>query len=423
MEPNFLQTFLQDLDQQKPLGERLKQLNKEQLQRLQTQVDAELKQAHGQTGPERQQTLLRLRELIRDTVTDQLRGFMGEMIKEKLFESIGFTPTAETLEKIEVETPEKQQGETLEKKQVVEQKRQLAAAPKSPEHLSVFEKRTDVAAPAPIAPQPKSMMQKIREFFSSKKEGQAADTPMYKKPLSWIGSGMNWIKEAWANLRTPDWVTSSIDWIKEKWSNWFNPKSAPAPASTQATQIPTPVIQPPSQPQVTPAVAPSLPSAPAVGPSTKPSTPTPSPSNPAVPSKPKEEKEANQKADLLDGKEHMIDGHRVMFSTDEKSLLSIDGKRYAAQWNLIDINGVRAKGTLRAIEWDNGTAILHWNKGNHWKISSREFSALVQRIMNGRPDNGYFVPANSFLAKLSYTDIAADGKTTNDTMELRIIRL
>jgi|GEM_PF-3587135 len=274
MSEELFQSLIRDLEQQKPIRERLAALRGEKLDALKRETEEAIAHAKTESAPDRE-AYGRLREHMIDVTRDVLLSSLLEAT-----EGIIFSRGVERRQETEKEQPRAQESA------------QSSASDQAPkESLNVFGKN-----PAPTATQKPAMC--FREWVRSQRGQSAPAEGTWNKIVSWFGvqspnPGQNYDENIWSKPKY--WFAYGVYRLMDWWNGWWKkPAAAPEqkkqpealpPAPTEPSpavqqQQPAPTQSPAPQeastaPSPTPEVKPqsAVPSIPTVQ-----QTPTPAPS-------------------------------------------------------------------------------------------------------------------------------------------------
>ncbi len=415
MSEELFQSLIRDLEQQKPIRERLAKLKDEKLDALKRETEAAIARAPTESSPDRRKTYERLRELMIDTTRDILLSSLLEATE-------GITRSGR---------PEEQPEPKAEQPRAQESAQPSASDQAPKESLNVFEKN-----PVPTATQKSAMG--FREWVRSQRGQPAPAEGTWNKIVSWFdvqspNPEQNYDENIWSKPKY--WFAYGVYRLMDWWNGWGKKKPAaapeqkkqpealppaPAPSNPEAQQkpvLPAPAKPNPEAQQQAPAT-----SAQQTAPADKPVDPTVQQTQTPAPSGTAPALAATNPAEtisvpenLLDG-ERMINGHRIVLSSNNQSLLSIDDVQYAASSFFIDLHGVLARGLIQSINYSQGRVIVQWKSGIRWDLSPEATSALIRNIRTGTPDKG-------FTVNMTYTRISTDGQTINKSSSISFHRL
>lgn len=130
----------------------------------------------------------------------------------------------------------------------------------------------------------------------------------------------------------------------------------------------------------------------------------------------KNPEEQPAKQNLLDGAEHIVHGHRFQVPTSGKTFCTIDGIRLNASYLLVAMTNERMRNRVSSLDFDGTNLSVKWKMGDQWIFTPAQLTALVSAAVNGRP--GW---TGSFDVPVSYTKISK-GTTTQENMTIAMWR-
>lgn len=265
-EPLF-QSLIRDLEQQKPIRERLAALRGEKLDALKRETEEAIARAPTESSPDRRKTYERLRELMIDTTRDILLSSLLEATE-------GITRSGR---------PEEQPEPKAEQPRAQESAQSSASDHAPKESLNVFEKN-----PASAATQKPAMG--FREWVRSQRGQPAPAEGTWNKIVSWFdvqspNPEQHYDENIWSKPKY--WFAYGVYWLMDWWNGWGKKKPAAAPEQKKQPEAlpPAPAKPNPEIRQQAPATS-AQQAVPADKPAEKPVQPTQPPAPQTSPTTP-----------------------------------------------------------------------------------------------------------------------------------------
>lgn len=235
---------------------------------------------------------------------------------------------------------------------------------------------------------------------------------------------------SWAGKGISDFLTYAGTSISALWNRLFGKKdnNVPVEATVKPTE-PTPEAQndatrgyeenPPPSDQPTP----SSPSDVTPSPSPEENNRTPKPEPTAPSTTPPTEAEATPSPEvaavnIMDGKEHAIAGHNIVWTGNADNLLSINGKVFGV--TLLTMGKIMAGNPT--LEKRGDTLVIR-AAGRTVELTKAQTSSLFSQALNGTRTTNFFPRYDYVSVNLEYSTVTGDGASATRTPGSMVIEL